>query len=166
MVAQHGKTRVVPYWDLEFGTSNLTLHQAEEQLREIMGVRTELHMISDVPVGVLLSGGLDSTAILSMASAVSEGPLSSYTIGFDGHGFADERPYAQLAAKTFGSQHHEMTISCKDLQDFLPLFVWHMEEPICEPPAVAYYVSKLASNHVKVLLSGEGGDEAFAGYPI
>jgi asparagine synthase (glutamine-hydrolysing) len=92
--------------------------------------------------------------------------LSSYTVGFDGYAFADERPYARLAAKTFGSQHHEMTITCKEFQEFLPKFVWHMEEPVCEPPAVAlYYVSKLASTFVKVLLSGEGGDEAFAGYP-
>ena len=86
-------------------------------------------------------------------------------MGFSDPGVDDERPYARLAAETYGSRHHEMTISAGDFAEFLPRYVWHMEEPVCEPPAIAlYYVSKLARNHVKVLLSGEGGDEAFAGY--
>ena len=80
--------------------------------------------------------------------------------------FADERPYARMAAEHYGSTHHEITISSKEFVDFLPHYIWHMEEPVCEPPAIAlYYVSKLARHYVKVLLSGEGGDEAFAGYP-
>src|SRR4029077_18416412 len=86
-------------------------------------------------------------------------------VGFSDAAFADERPYARLASETFGSRHHEMTITADDFVAFFPKYVWHMEEPVCEPPAIAmYYVSKLARNHVKVLLSGEGGDEAFAGY--
>ena len=166
MVVTDSTTRIIKYWDLEFGNSPLTRQEAETQLQDLLEESVRVHMISDVPVGVLLSGGVDSTAILSMATSISNEPLSSYTVGFDGYAFADERPYARLAAKTFGSQHHEMTITYKEFQEFLPKFVWHMEEPVCEPPAVAlYYVSKLASTFVKVLLSGEGGDEAFAGYP-
>ena len=77
----------------------------------------------------------------------------------------DERPYARLAANTFGTQHHEMSISHQEFVDFIPDYVWHMEEPVCEPPAInLYYVSRLARRDVKVLISGEGGDEAFAGY--
>ncbi len=122
-------------------------------------------MIADVPVGVLLSGGVDSTAVLSCAAERTDKEISSYTVGFAGSGFADERPYAKLAAQTFGSRHHDMTISAADFAEFLPQYVWHMEEPVCEPPAIAlYYVSKMARKYVKVLLSGEGGDEAFAGY--
>ena len=122
-------------------------------------------MISDVPVGFLLSGGVDSTALLSCAVNETDKRISTFTIGFSGNEFADERPYAQLAAARFGTDHHEITISAKQFSDFLPKYVWHMEEPVCEPPAVAlYYVSKLASEHVKVVLSGEGGDEAFGGY--
>ena len=123
-------------------------------------------MISDVPVGFLLSGGVDSTAMLSMAVGKTDRPLSSFTVGFSEPGVTDERPYARLAARNYGADHHEMTISSKDFEDFLPQYVWHMEEPVCEPPAVAmYYVSKLAKDTVKVLISGEGGDEAFGGYP-
>ena len=102
---------------------------------------------------------------MSYAAERTNKEISTFTVGFSGAGFADERPYARLAAETFGSRHHEITITAEDFVDFLPKYVWHMEEPVCEPPAVAlYYVSKLAREHVKVLLSGEGGDEAFAGY--
>ena len=122
-------------------------------------------MIADVPVGVLLSGGVDLTAVPSYAVERTKEQISSYTVGFGGAGVPDERPYARLAADTFHSRHHEMTISAADFAEFLPKYVWHMEEPVCEPPAIAlYYVSKFARNYVKVLLSGEGGDEAFAGY--
>ena len=124
-----------------------------------------MHMISDVPVGFLLSGGVDSTAMLGFAVGKTTYPLSSFTLGFDSPGLADERPYARLAAARYGSEHREMTITAKEFADFLPQFAWHMEEPVCEPQAVAlYYVSKMARDFVKVLISGEGGDEAFAGY--
>ena len=122
-------------------------------------------MISDVPVGFLLSGGVDSTAMLSFAAKKTDKPISTYTVGFSAPGVIDERPFARLAAERFGSKHYEISISSKEFSSFLPEYVRHMEEPVCEPPAVAlYYVSKLASQYVKVLISGEGGDEAFAGY--
>jgi asparagine synthase (glutamine-hydrolysing) len=167
LVVRHGRTEIRQYWDLHFPKQKDRLDpaDAEKQLVELLGETVELHMIADVPVGVLLSGGLDSTAVLSFAVERTDKPISSYTIGFSDSGIADERPYARLAAQTFGTQHHEMTITPADFASFMPQYVWYMEEPVCEPPAVAmYYVSKLAKEHVKVLLSGEGGDEAFAGY--
>jgi asparagine synthase (glutamine-hydrolysing) len=122
-------------------------------------------MISDVPVGLLLSGGVDSTAMLAFTSGKTERPLSTFTLGFSSPDVADERPYAQLAARRYGTEHHEMTISAKEFADFLPRYAWYMEEPVCEAPAIAlYYVSRMAREFVKVLISGEGGDEAFGGY--
>jgi asparagine synthase (glutamine-hydrolysing) len=119
-----------------------------------------------VPVGVLLSGGVDSTALLSFAVEQTDKDISTFTIGFESDQFADERKYAALAAKKFGTRHYDMTIDASEFAAFLPQYVWHMEEPVCEPPAVAlYYISRLAKGRVKVLISGEGGDEAFAGYP-
>jgi asparagine synthase (glutamine-hydrolysing) len=166
LIAKDGKVQVQSYWDLHFEPSSLSLPQAEEQLMALLEESVKIHMIADVPVGFLLSGGVDSTAMLGLAVGKTDKPLSSYTIGFSEANIADERPYAKLAAQRYGSDHHETTISSKDFLDFLPQFVWHMEEPVCEPPAVAlHYVSKLARNYVKVLISGEGGDEAFAGYP-
>lgn len=162
-----GKAEIRQYWDLQFckPSERPSLKDAEDELSSLLAEAVELHMIADVPVGVLLSGGVDSTAVLSCASKRTDKEISSYTVGFSDPGVDDERPYARLAAETYGSRHHEMTISAGDFAEFLPRYVWHMEEPVCEPPAIAlYYVSKLARNHVKVLLSGEGGDEAFAGY--
>src|SRR5262249_37061 len=87
------------------------------------------------------------------------------TLGFSAPGVSDERPFASLAARKNGSAHHDLTISAADFQKFLPGYVWHLEEPVCEPPGIAlFYVTQLAGKFVKVLLSGEGGDEAFAGY--
>jgi asparagine synthase (glutamine-hydrolysing) len=157
---------VKAYWDLSFEQKEPApdVRRAERQLIELLEEAVQLHMVSDVPVGFLLSGGVDSTAMLSLAAGRTHKAISSYTVGFSS-GVVDERPYARLAAERFGSEHHEITISAREFADFLPSYVWHMEEPVCEPPAIAlYYVSKLARNHVKVLISGEGGDEAFAGY--
>ena len=166
MIVRNGKVSIHEYWDLKFENSYMSLQEAEHRLFDLLDESVRLHMTSDVPVGVLLSGGVDSTAILSLAARHANEALNTFTIGFDDASVADERPYARLAAKRFGALHHEMSISPSDFQEFLPKFVRHMEELVCEPPAVAlYYVSKLASRHVKVLLSGEGGDEAFAGYP-
>jgi asparagine synthase (glutamine-hydrolysing) len=167
LLCQNGKTQVRQYWDLRFTKrrDGVTVKKAEEELLALLAESVELHMIADVPVGVLLSGGVDSTAVLSFAAERTDKELSSYTVGFSDTGVADERPYARLAAELFGSRHRDMTITARDFLDFLPQYVWHMEEPVCEPPAIAmYYVSKLARQYVKVLLSGEGGDEAFAGY--
>jgi asparagine synthase (glutamine-hydrolysing) len=103
--------------------------------------------------------------MLSLASKKTDKPTSSYTIGFSHPGVVDERPFARLAAQRFRSTLHETSMTAGEFASFLPEYVWHMEEPVCEPAAVAlYYVSKLARKHVKVLISGEGGDEAFAGY--
>jgi asparagine synthase (glutamine-hydrolysing) len=167
LLAKNGKPRIQKYWDLDFAKTDkaASQEQLEKRLLELLTESVELHMISDVPVGFLLSGGVDSTAMLSLASERAQQPLSSFTVGFNADGVVDERPYARLAAESFGSEHHEITISPRDFVDFMPKYVWHMEEPVCEPPAIAlFYVSKLASQFVKVLLSGEGGDEAFAGY--
>ena len=167
MLVKNGQARIKQYWDLHFAPSEITLESAEKQLIEMFDECVRMHMIADVPVGFLLSGGVDSTAMLGFAVGKTDRRLSSFTLGFSDPGVVDERPFAQLAAKRYNADHHEMTISSKDFADFLPKFSWHMEEPCCEPQAVAlYYVSRLAKDYVKVLISGEGGDEAFAGYSV
>lgn len=165
MLVRDGKTVIREYWSLDFSPQPRSQHRAEKELLDLFEESVKLHMISDVPVGFLLSGGVDSTAMLGFAVGKTQWPLSSYTLGFSVPGIIDERPYASLAAQRYGTDHHETSITSKEFADFLPMFAWHMEEPVCEPQAVAlYYVSRLAKNYVKVLVSGEGGDEAFAGY--
>jgi asparagine synthase (glutamine-hydrolysing) len=168
LAVQDGRIQSQSYWDLEFQPAEGDSKSAEDMEAELIGLldhTVHLHMISDVPVGFLLSGGVDSTAMLSMASKKTDKPISSYTIGFSHPGMVDERPFARMAADRFGSEHHEISITAKEFASFLPEYVWYMEEPVCEPASVSlYYISKLARQYVKVLISGEGGDEAFAGY--
>jgi asparagine synthase (glutamine-hydrolysing) len=167
LLAKDGKVTIRQYWDLRVGdrSKDTNAGDAEAQLIELLQEAVGMHMIADVPVGVLLSGGVDSTGVLSLAAASTDKQISTFTVGFAGSEVADERPYAAIAAQRFGTRHYDMTISAADFGAFLPRYIWHMEEPVCEPPAIAlYYVSKLARDHVTVLLSGEGGDEAFAGY--
>jgi asparagine synthase (glutamine-hydrolysing) len=167
LLVKDGEATVRQYWDLQFAEASprRSVEQAEADLLSLLSETVGQHMIADVPVGILLSGGVDSTGVLSLAVDNTDKTISTFTVGFSGNSFADERPYARLAAERYGTRHYDMTISAQDFAAFLPGYVWHMEEPVCEPPAIAlYYVSKLAREHVTVLLSGEGGDEAFAGY--
>jgi asparagine synthase (glutamine-hydrolysing) len=168
LIAQASGVTTHRYWDLRFPERRpaMSFDEAIHQLRELLGATVRDHMIADVPVGVLLSGGVDSSAISSLAVQATSKQIKTFTVGFDGTQVVDERPFARMVAERFGTNHYDISISEDDFWDFLPSYVWHMEDPVCEPPAVAlYYVSKLARSHVKVLLSGEGGDEAFAGYP-
>jgi asparagine synthase (glutamine-hydrolysing) len=168
LTVRDGRTQATQYWDLAFDKSRewTSMPQAVDALKGLLRQTVKDHMISDVPVGVLLSGGLDSTAILRYAAEEATDRIRTFTVAFAGSEVADERPYARLAAERFGTEHHDITFSAEQFRDFLPKYVWHMEEPVCEPPAIAlYYVARLArQSDVKVLLSGEGGDEAFGGY--
>lgn len=169
LTVHRGHTEIRPYWDLRFDAPDQAVGYGEsvEKLRGLLERSVRDHLISDVPVGVLLSGGVDSTGVLAHAAAASAAPLHSFTMGFEGEGFADERPYARLAAQRFGTVHQEVTLNAAQFGDFLPAYVRHMEEPVCEPPAIAlHFLARAARDAgVKVLLSGEGGDEAFGGYP-
>ena len=167
LVAKDGKVTMQRYWDLAIAESKAAKSPDDyaTELTDLLGQTVRDHMIADVPVGVLLSGGVDSTAMLSFAVEQTEKEISTFTIGFDGQQCTDERPFARLAAQRYGTRHYDTTITATDFLNSLPLYVWHMEEPLCEPPAIAlYHVTKLARESVKVLISGEGGDEAFAGY--
>ncbi len=168
LTVSDGKITKHQYWDLRFETSKrwTRFDEAVEALRELLRRTVKDHMISDVPVGMLLSGGVDSTGVLRYAVEQTEQKIRTFTLGFEGEEFSDERPFARLAAERYGTLHQDITISAEDFRDFLPKYIWHMEEPVCEPPAIAlYFVSRLArQSSVKVLLSGEGGDEAFGGY--
>lgn len=168
LTIQKGQLTKHQYWDLQFDTSPrwICFDEAVEALQLLLRRTIKDHMISDVPVGILLSGGVDSTGVLRYAAEHTDKRINTFTVGFSKEEFEDERPYARLAAQHYGTLHHETTINAIDFYNFLPKYVWHMEEPVCEPPAVAlYFVSRLArESGVKVLLSGEGGDEAFGGY--
>jgi asparagine synthase (glutamine-hydrolysing) len=168
LTVSKGRIKKYQYWDLHFDAPPrwTRFDDAVDALHELLRRSVKDHMISDVPVGVLLSGGVDSTGVLRYAAEQSDSPLHTFTVGFDDEEFPDERPYARLAARHYGTLHQEITVSAADFCDLLPKYVWHMEEPVCEPPAFALYLiaRQARESSVKVLLSGEGGDEAFGGY--
>jgi asparagine synthase (glutamine-hydrolysing) len=166
LTVRNGNVKISQYWDLEFSGAREHQHidDSVAELDCLLGKTIRNHMISEVPVGVLLSGGVDSTAVLSYATE-SASTLSTFTIGFGEHCSMDERLSARVAASRFGTKHYEATFTAQDFAECIPKYVWHMEEPVCEPPAIAlYYITKVAREHATVLLSGEGSDEAFAGY--
>jgi asparagine synthase (glutamine-hydrolysing) len=141
---------------------NLGGRELNERLVSELNEATKIRMIADVPIGLLLSGGIDSAAIATLASNFS-GKINTFTVGFDDE-FYDERKEARALAKTLSSVHHELVIK-PDVTDILPKIARAYDEPFADPSAIpSYYISELASQHVKVVLNGDGGDEVFAGY--
>ncbi|MFZ1699216.1 MAG: asparagine synthase (glutamine-hydrolyzing) [Pyrinomonadaceae bacterium] len=166
MVWRDGKLDIREYWDLEFEPKHEPRSDAEhiEEWRELFRESVEMRLMADVPLGMFLSGGIDSSAIVAMMSGMVNGPIKTFSIGFRERE-ANELEYARLVADTFGTDHHEITITPRQFFDELPNLVWHEDEPIGFIASVPlYFVSKLASEHVKVVLTGEGADETLAGY--
>jgi asparagine synthase (glutamine-hydrolysing) len=156
--------RITKYWDVQFRPNeNATEGELVEQLRALLTESVTLHQVSDVPVGAFLSGGLDSSAIVAMMAKPAAGRLQTFSIGFSESGF-DELPYARQVAAQFGTDHHELVLK-PDVVKIVEDLTWYLDEPFGDTSAIpTYMVSKLASEHVKVVLSGDGGDELFAGY--
>jgi len=161
---KNGKSVLRGYWDLDF-RPNFRVSEGEhaERVYELLNDSVRLRLRSDVPTGLLLSGGLDSSSIATLVGK----PLKTFSVDFNVGSDDSELHYARLVAKHLGTEHHELVLSPAAIRDSFAGFVRHMEEPVTEAPGIALYLlSKFAAQEVKVALSGEGGDELFAGYPI
>lgn len=159
--------RCQKYWHLEFSPQiaparrSLVNYQAE--IRRQITRAVEERMMADVPIGAFLSGGINSSIIVGEMSRHQS--VKTFAVGFAEPGY-NELPYARLVSEHFHTEHHEVLVSGEDLINYWPLLTWHQDEPMCEPSALAMFlVARLARQHVTVALSGEGGDELFAGYP-
>lgn len=160
-----GRVVTSAYWDLSFTEQDGALDSCAERVRTLLQESIALHLRSDVPLGVFLSGGLDSSAVVSLLSPGASSGLKTFSVAYDFGPEYDETPYAREVATAFSTDHHEIRITPKQFVDFVPSYMWHMDEPVTEAAAISlYYVSKLAREHVVVCLSGEGSDELFAGY--
>ncbi|MBI3761489.1 MAG: asparagine synthase (glutamine-hydrolyzing), partial [Chloroflexi bacterium] len=161
-----GRLSIAQYWDVP-PASPLKADPVEirAELRRLLEESTRLRMIADVPVGAFLSGGVDSSAVVALMTRISGERLKTFSIGFEAEGRRfDERGYASLVARRYNTDHHEVVVSGRDLRDQLDRIVTAMDQPTGDG-LNTYFVSQAAARHVKVALSGLGGDELFAGYP-
>ncbi len=164
LVYEEGRARLTRYWQLR-AAPKLDLSEAEaregfmERLRRAVKVR----LMSDVPLGAFLSGGLDSSTVVALMSELSAGPVKTFSIGFEEREYS-ELPYAAAVAGRFGTDHHEFVVR-PDALEVLPTLALHYGEPYADSSAVpSYYVARLTREHVTVALNGDGGDESLAGY--
>jgi asparagine synthase (glutamine-hydrolysing) len=164
MIYRNGEMTIRRYWHLEYAIDQrMTEEQALAGTEEILAESVRLRMISDVPIGAFLSSGLDSGMIVSMMSRMSPDPVNTFSIGDQTQGY-NELPNAKLIADHCRTNHNELVVN-PDAVKILPDLVWHLDGPYADVPALPmYYVAKLAREHVKVVLTGDGGDESFAGY--
>ncbi len=167
LVAQDGHVSVRRYWDLVLGDfqPGTTLDEAAEEFAALFRETVRRHLVSDVPVGALLSGGVDSGSVVATMADAAGRPVETFTVGFDLPGRHNEVAEARLVARRFATTHHELVVK-PDAAELLPDLVWHMDEPVGDSVALpVYLICRFARQHVPVVLTGEGGDELLAGYP-
>src|SRR5262249_4014550 len=152
------------YWRLRFAPdTRVTEAEWIERLQAELADAVRSHMVSDVPIGAFLSGGVDSSTVVALMAEASPTPIRTFSIGFDEADF-DELRFARQVAARYGTDHYELVVK-PAAPDVLPKLAWHLDEPFADSSAIpTYYVAKITREHVTVALSGDGGDETFAGY--
>ncbi len=156
------------YWQLRFphegGASRVSLDEAADRVRDLFTVAVRKRLMGDVPLGVLLSGGVDSSAVAAVIARDAPGRLRTFTMGFEGDAFFDERPWAAQVARHLGAEHHE-AVAQPHAAELMETLLHHHDEPFGDSSALpTYLVAREARKHVTVALNGDGGDETFAGY--
>jgi len=165
LVAEAGRVRLERYWRLEQvpGRDDVPVGEYVEGLRSLLADAVKSHLVSDVPIGVFLSGGLDSASVLALMRQQVTGPIKTFSVGFAETSF-NELARARATATRFGTEHHDMVLP-SSVTDVVPTLIETFDEPFADSSAIPlYYLSRFAREHVKVVLSGEGGDEVFGGY--
>jgi asparagine synthase (glutamine-hydrolysing) len=165
LVWEDGRARVERYWSLRFTPKTAApAPEIRQRIRDLLDESVRLRLESDVPLGVLLSGGIDSTAVAAVMARHTGRPVQTFSVGFEEEGFS-ELPQARRMANRIGAEHHEAVVTL-DVAELLPVLARHYGEPFADKSAVpTYCVTRMAGQALKVALSGDGGDEAFAGYP-
>lgn len=164
LVWENGKIKIERYWNLNFQNKiNMAEDEFCQRILDLLTEATKIRLVSDVPLGVFLSGGIDSSAIVALMSKLSSHPVKTFSIGFEEETF-NELKYARKVAKIFATDHHEYIVKPEAL-NILPKIIWHFNEPFADSSCIpTYYLSKMTRQEVTVALNGDGGDETFAGY--
>jgi asparagine synthase (glutamine-hydrolysing) len=165
-LGETGELRITQYWDLSVQAddgSHSRQHYVD-RYRALLQECVSSHLMSDVPLGVFLSGGLDSSAVAALTTKIRREPIETFAVGYGEEAYS-ELPFARMVSKHIGSKHHEVRLSRQEFFQTLPRLIWHEDEPIVWPSSVSlYFVARLARERVTVVLTGEGSDETLAGY--
>lgn len=156
------------YWQLEFNhRAARPLIEEVTEFRDLLKDCVKMRLMSDVPLGVFLSGGIDSSSIVALMSELGVDKINTFSIGYQDDKESNELDYARIVARHFHTEHYELNLEPQTFGDFIPELVWYMDEPVADTAAIPlYFISKLSRQHVTVVLSGEGADELLAGYSI
>ena len=165
---QDGKLETRQYWDVSFAEEGAESARRDEDLisewLDLFKTSVRLRLMADVPLGMFLSGGIDSSAIAAVMSEMVDDPIKTFSVAFADRE-ANELQYARMVAEKFKTDHHEVIVSPREFFAALPQMIWQEDEPLAHPSSVPlYFVSRLAAKHVKVVLTGEGSDELLGGY--
>jgi asparagine synthase (glutamine-hydrolysing) len=169
LVFEQGRVSIREYWDIPAGRSDdrvasISDQEAVQRFRELLEQAVRIRLMADVPLGMFLSGGLDSSAIAALMAGMIDRPLQTFSVAFKQRAYS-ELDYARQVSTAIKADAHEVVIDDHDFFGALPRLIWHEDEPIAHPSSVPlYFVSQLARQHVKVVLTGEGSDELLAGY--
>ena len=169
LVFENGRVAINQYWDVPAGQqvdeiARLSDREAIERFRDLLEHAVRIRLMADVPLGMFLSGGIDSSAVAALMAGMIDRPLQTFSVAFKERAFS-ELDYARQVSRAIEADAHEVVIDDEDFFGALPRLIWHEDEPIAHPSSVPlYFVSELASRHVKVVLTGEGSDELLAGY--
>jgi asparagine synthase (glutamine-hydrolysing) len=163
LVYERGRVRIERYWDLSYIPKfDISERELVSNLKEMLIKTIKIHLVSDVPVGTFLSGGLDSSLVTAIAATVSHQPIQTFTMAINQRGF-NELPYARQVAERYHTIHHDWLVQ-PDILEALPELIWHMDEPSDPLATCVYSIARLTRENVKVVLGGDGGDELFGGY--
>ncbi|MEX1071103.1 MAG: asparagine synthase (glutamine-hydrolyzing) [Anaerolineales bacterium] len=165
LIWERGELKLQQYWDFSYEPKH-TASEAQliEELRTLTSDAVRMRLISEVPLGAHLSGGIDSSIVVALMAQATSGPVKTFSVGFEENNFS-ELPYSRLVAERYATEHHEFRLTFGDIPATLETLLQHFGEPFADPSALPlYHLSRLTREHVTVALNGDGGDESFAGY--
>jgi asparagine synthase (glutamine-hydrolysing) len=165
LIWQHGDARIERYWDFAYQPKHTASEEdLIEELRALLKESVKMRLISEVPLGAHLSGGLDSSIIVALMAELSNAPVKTFSVGFEEEAFS-ELDYARAVAERYSTDHHEFILKYGDIPSTLERITYHFGEPFADSSAIPlYHISKMTREHVTVVINGDGGDEDFAGY--
>jgi asparagine synthase (glutamine-hydrolysing) len=167
MIFENGSITTRAYWELTFEEVHRDERQATQQLEALLSEVCHDHLMSEVPYGVFLSGGVDSSAVVAILQKTLPEKLRTFTVGYEHAAGINEFDFAETVSRHTGTVHHKLSLQARDFADWIPKLVWHLDEPVGDAACIPlYFLAKYAKERATVLQSGEGADEIFAGYSI